>query len=202
MFGINSNIWKGEYSVSLQSCHYFSTILCPSYMESSAELTTALAVQGAYLTISWIEKPIRLANITLSLSQHNHSFLLVSWPQKKPQLQASRSSGLTLWFGSLETVENVDNHSRKRNEKRLDWKTLQLNIWAELLVGTSWDKVHEQRHKRGETPHSRPLRVGLISRAGSFCLTYTRTQTHTHTSRRVWPQTWQAALKFLEQLSL
>lgn len=44
-----------------------------------------------------------------------------------------------------------------------------------------WGKMHEQQHKEGKMPQSRPLEVGLISRAGSLRLPVS----HTHTQNSV-----------------
>lgn len=41
-----------------------------------------------------------------------------------------------------------------------------------------WGKMHEQQHKEGKMPQSRPLEVGLISRAGSLRLPVSHTHTH------------------------
>lgn len=55
---------------------------------------------------------------------------------------------------------------------------LSMNNRAQLLGRLSGDKVRKQQHKEGGIPHCRPLKVGLISRAGSFYPTHT----HTHTN--------------------
>lgn len=70
--------------------------------------------------------------------------------------------------------------------------------------------MHEQQH-RGEKPQSRPLKVGLISRAGSFCLslplTHTHPYTHTKTSYGLRPgkhhsSSWSSLLSNLKLIAV